>query len=308
MKSTRALAIWRAFSLVCLLFLTFAYFRPSDALYALTIWPAFVWASLGVVLTLAGIRRFRSKSQIALLVAWFSFWLVFGEEKVWVPLHLVSHPSTDFLVVSLNCAGGSVEAAREALTNQPKIILLQESPSRNEIEKLAKEKSMSFLAGVDASILTTGDLEPIALPRGTSNFVAGIVRFPNKPDILVVSLRFQPPVFNLEYWNPDCWRSYSENRANRRIELQELADWIAANAKGRKVIVGGDFNTPPDAGTFGPFRGMVKEATGDSGYTAVNEFPMARIDQIWQAGFEVAGSRAVRTQNSDHRMVRCWFY
>ena len=86
----------------------------------------------------------------------------------------------------------------------------------------------------------------------------------------------------------------------------ELADWIAANAKGRNIIVGGDFNTPPDAGTFEPFRGMVEQATGDSGYTAVNEFPMARIDQVWQAGFEEAGSMAFRTQNSDHRMVRCW--
>jgi endonuclease/exonuclease/phosphatase (EEP) superfamily protein YafD len=74
-----------------------------------------------------------------------------------------------------------------------------------------------------------------------------------------------------------------------------------------RLIIGGDFNTPPDRGTFAPLAEFADQASVDSGYTAINEFPMARIDQVWSRGIRSVRSRAIRTVNSDHRKVEVWF-
>lgn len=308
MKKLKGITIWRCLSLTWLLFLSAAYFWPTDALYAITIWPPFVWAGLAFVLSLAGFRRHRTRAQWLLLFAWFSFWTGFGEEKLWIPSRAFEfYDSESHKFVTLNCAGGSVEAAQEALDRNPAILLLQESPSRKELEKLA-DSGYSLISGPDASIMVDGKgrLDAIELPRGTSNFVAGVARLYNQEPILVVSLRLQPPIFRLDYWSPDCWQAYTENRERRRAEFAEIMRFIKPHAEKVKwVVIGGDFNTPPDSGTFAPLSGWLTDASRDSGYTATNEFPMARIDQIW-TNIYCFSSRAYQTKNSDHRLVQTW--
>jgi endonuclease/exonuclease/phosphatase (EEP) superfamily protein YafD len=154
--------------------------------------------------------------------------------------------------------------------------------------------------------VTTGRLQPLQVPKRASNFVAAIVTLPNREPFSVVSLRLQPPVFSLEYWNPACWREYANNRSSRRQELAEVADWINRQAGSMSVIVGGDYNSPPDKRLFSLLGSDMRDATFDSGYTAVNEFPLARIDQIWVKGFTPKGSRAVLSHNSDHQKVFLW--
>lgn len=294
--------LW-ATTLIC------AYYWRSDALYAITIWPPFVWAGLGFVIGLIGVRRHRNRTQLALLGLWLAFWLGFGEEKRWLPSRLLPVTQGTIEVVSLNCAGGSVDAAREALATKPAIALLQESPSQPELEALVREvygDRGSVIAGIDASIVVEGKIEPINLNFKQSNLTLALVENDELGSLLVCALRLQPPVFRLDYWNPDCWKSYAENRRLRRQEFLEMAEWVKDLAPTR-LIIGGDFNTPPDRGTFSPFDGWVQPATVDSGYSAVNEFPMARIDQIWTLGFTPLRSRADRTVHSDHRIVRAWF-
>ncbi|MBC8063864.1 MAG: hypothetical protein H7Y17_03475, partial [Chlorobia bacterium] len=159
MKASRGLLVWRCLSLAWVLFLSVVYFWPSDILYAVTIWPPFVWAGLGVLLALVGIRRHRSKPQIYLIAAWIVFWLGFGDEKRWLIDRVGSVPEAHLVVVSLNCAGGSIEAAAEAFKVNPDIILFQESPSEKELRKLAEKyfgKDYGIVAGVDASIIVKG--------------------------------------------------------------------------------------------------------------------------------------------------------
>lgn len=257
---------------------------------------------------MAGLRRHRTRSQLLLLGAWLVFWIVFGEERKWIPARLTSPPDHAFEVISLNCAGGSIDAAREGLASRPKIALLQESPSSIELEKLVKEiygDSGEVIAGPDASIVVDGTLTPINLNFRQNNFIAALAEPTGLPPVLIVSLRLQPPIFRLDYWNPDCWKSYAENRRLRREEFIEITEYLKDLAPER-VIIGGDFNTPPDTGVFEPFDGWVSAATSNSGYSAVNEFPMARIDQVWTKGFSALTSRAERTSNSDHRIVRVW--
>lgn len=302
MKSFRIAGIFVALALAC------AYTWPIDALYAITIWPAFVWASIGMAVALIGARRHRNSLFWMVVGTWLAFWLGYGEERKWLPSRFASPPSEGLEVVSLNCAGGSIEAAREALASQPDLALLQESPSRPELEILVREvygEKGDVLVGVDASIVVRGKVVPISLNFGPTNFTVALVESEVLGRFLAVSLRLQPPVFRMDYWNPACWSEYAENRRLRRAEFEEMTDYVKDLAP-EALIIGGDFNTPPDRVTFAPFDGWVMPATDDSGYTAVNEFPMARIDQIWTKGFAKFQSRAERTQHSDHRIVRVW--
>lgn len=309
MRKLKGITVWRCLSLVWLLFLSAAYFWPTDNLYAITIWPPFVWAGLAFVLSMAGLRIHRSRAQLVLLAGWIAFWILFGEERKWIPARLISPQPHAFEVISLNCAGGSIDAAREGLATRPKIALLQESPSSKELEKLVKDiygDSGKVIAGPDASIVIDGSLTPINLNFRQNNFIAALAEPTGLPPVLIVSLRLQPPIFRLDYGNPDCWKSYAENRRLRREEFIEITEYLKDLAPER-VIIGGDFNTPPDTGVFKPFDGWVSPASSNSGYTAVNEVPMARIDQVWTKGFSAQTSRAERTTHSDHRVVRVWF-
>ncbi len=307
-RASKALKLWRGLSLLWLVNLTLAYSFPSDTLYAITIWPPFVWAGFAFVLSLAGIRKHRTRGQLLILFAWLAFWIVMGEERKWLPARASEFYSSEaFRVVTLNCAGGSIEAAQEAFRREPWVLLLQESPSRKELERI-KPAGWSLLSGPDTSILVEGTLQPIPLPKGTHNFVAGIAQLPGQEPLLLVSLRLQPPIFRLDYWSPGCWRAYAENRRSRRAELQEIARFLQPYTKQTKwVMVGGDYNTPPDTGIFAPYQGWLHEDTDSSGYTATNEFPMARIDQVWSSTGAIH-ARAFRTQNSDHRLVEVWYY
>jgi vancomycin resistance protein VanJ len=309
-KNRARLVLWlRVLNALTLLFLAVAYWQRLDGLYALTIYPPVAWFVGGVAFTLIGSRRHRVTAFWVLAVAWITFFLTFADEPhQWIGLLHRGSPE-DLRVISLNCAGGTPEAAQEAMATQPAIVLLQESPSREDIERTARRvygREVSVLTGIDGSIVADGRIEPVALPRGTNDFIAAKVYLAGRGPIFVVSVRMLPPVFRIDYWSPECWEAYAQNHAIHREELAEIATWVRANAGELPVIVGGDMNVPPDPRVFRPLADWLDEATRDSGYTAVNEFPLARIDQIWVRGLRPVRSEAVRTVNSDHRMVRCW--
>src|SRR5688572_28870708 len=96
--------IWRIIGLLWLLFLSAAYFWPSDSLYPITIWPPVVLAGMSIVLTLVGVRKKRTRFQLVLLGTWIAFWLAFGEEKHWLADRGPFTDKPDLVVVTLNCA------------------------------------------------------------------------------------------------------------------------------------------------------------------------------------------------------------
>jgi len=304
----------RIVSAILWLFLTAAYLVRTDGLYAVTIWPAIVWTAVGLLLLLPGCRRNRSRQFWGLFVAWIVFFLGFAEEPLSLVHSLLPNSAKPVLtVVTLNCAGGDPRAAAEVAAYHPDIVFLQESPSAKEVEALAKGlygKRAQWLHGVDASIIASCNrLEPIPLPKGTGNFVAARLKY-DEGELVAVSLRLQPPIFRLDYWSPDCWDAYAENRRKRREEFREIANFLKEEVPGGPVILAGDFNTPPDWRVTAPIAGRLTDAYAESGslwgYTAVNEFPLARIDQIWVSrNFKPIETTAFKTENSDHRLVRC---
>jgi len=304
---------FRVISVILLFFLVPFYIDRDERVYAVTIWPAIVWSGLGFLLLLPGIRRYRNRQFYALVGAWLGLALVFSEE--WIGLsHLFSAAALkpDLTVVTLNCAGGNPLAANEVGEYHPDLVLLQESPSSTEIADLTRKlygKEGASLPGADASIVVHGTIEPMALPRATNDFVAAHVTLWNGRKLVVVSLRLAPPVFRLDYWSADCWREYSDSYLIRQKELRGIMDYLLSHTKDEPIILGGDFNTPPEPGIFECMHPRLRDVYPESGtlwgYTAVNEFPLARIDQIWVSrNFKALDTTAFKTEHSDHRLVR----
>jgi endonuclease/exonuclease/phosphatase (EEP) superfamily protein YafD len=215
-------------------------------------------------------------------------------------------------VISLNCAGGSAEAALETVRYKPDIVLLQESPSRHETNELARQLYKSDLGcvwGLDASILTDGT--PLKAPLSPLKpFVAARVRLPTGIWVEVISLRLLPPSASIDLWSPRCWREHAENRRLRRGQVRDMMEFVKTRPRGLPLIIGGDFNAPAGDAVFRLLQPRLHDAFAEAGLglgnTALNQFPFSRIDQIWIGDrFRAASVVTRETRHSDHRMVIC---
>lgn len=289
----------KVFCIVGFLFCVLAHGFSPLILTAYTVYPFTFSAALGLIFCLWCYRK-SARGRWLWPLLWFTAWCWLADEaQMASPLN--SSKFTGLKIVSLNCAGGSVEAAAEALQEDPDIILLQESPSKPELERLFQGKYHGVW-GLDASIWTKEKLRALPIPKGTSNYVLG----ETDSGTIICSLRLAPPVLRFDYWNPECWQEYAEARIRRKQELDQIVGALPKPRRGKLIIIGGDFNTPSD-----PYVQMDLEKIVDDSYrmggmgwgkTAVNPWPFVRIDQIWLNRAEVT-NYVKETRNSDHCMV-----
>lgn len=309
-------------SLALCLFIAGCYaFRP-DACAAITIFPSWSWTVLGLLLTGAGWKAGRRKVLVVLL-CWIVYTGIFAEEcHSLAHIHFGSDSTWQAArqqrravrVISLNCAGGTIEAARETMAFHPDILLMQESPVHTAVEELGRQlfgKDAGVLWGPDGSMIVHGHLTAAPIPRTSDRFfVQAHVRLTNGREVEIISLRLLPPVFRDDLWSPVCWREQAENRRARRAQLDIVARRVMALPAASSVIIGGDFNAPAGDAVFHQLRPRLHDAFSDGGQgwgdTIINDFPVLRIDQIWTSARLSASSVIARTtQNSDHRMVIC---
>ncbi|MHB0914041.1 MAG: endonuclease/exonuclease/phosphatase family protein [Armatimonadota bacterium] len=289
-------------------FISYCYWRRPDACVAVTLWPAWVWFLPGVLLGMFGGRRV----GLVLLAAWVLLVGAFSEEP-WSLLRALHGPTQGcgLRVVTLNCAGGSAEAASEVSACRPDIVLLQESPGSREVEALGRRlfgKDAGVLCGLDASILAKGRVREIKLDRSSSFFVMAQVRLDNGVELYVVSTRLTPPALRLDLWSPECWRVERENRLLRAEEVGQIARQVFRLPDDAPILLGGDLNAPVGDGAFSGFRPRLRDTfrRGGRGWgnTVLNDFPVSRIDQIWTSKhFKALSVTARKTRHSDHRML-----
>lgn len=289
--------------------MTLIYAVRVDATAAITVWPAWIGGGFGLILAL-----FASQWRRWLALAWLGFAFVFVDEARSVPRMVLPAPTSHFRVVTLNCAGGSFAAAEAVIPLKPDVVFLQESPNRKEVEALAKKlygDEASFAYGIDASIIARGELLFLGWPVHP-NFTLAIWRPTPDRSLTVVSLRLAPPVMRIDLYSPSAWEEFAANRHQRREEVAEVASTIA-DLGTKPGIVGGDFNTPPDAGVQRPLVEGLADAFARAGVgygaTCVHPYPcLVRIDQIWHSpDVQAVRSWTVATEHSDHRMVAADF-
>lgn len=320
----RARVILLALSaLLCIALMVCYWFQP-DICTAVTVFPVWLWFFLALPWTLLGLSRTTKRQFVAVAVLWLLYLTLFCEELR--SLLRFRHISTGewqslrrqgkaLRIVSLNCAGGSEQAADEVLKMQPDIVLLQESPSRQAVEQLAYKlfgKDASVLWGVDASIMARGTIVPVDLPSLLDGFcVHGSIRLTSGLQADVVSIRLLPNLVRMDLWSPNCWRAYKENRQARREQLRAVMQHLDETVShDTPLIVGGDFNAPQCDAIFRLMRPRLHDAFAEGGIgwgnTMLNELPVVRIDQIWVSKhFRAVAVIAVKTLHSDHRMVVC---
>lgn len=302
---------WAAWlSSLLLAFFASAYAIRADATYAVTLWPAWFWLVPAAFLMLF----IRGKRNLLMLITlWLVFALVFSEEwRSSLRLGEVPRPQNGIRVISLNCAAGEIRAAEEVIPLRPDIVLLQESPSLPELEKLRDNlfgPGAALLHGSDTSIIANGKLGDVIKQSQRGDFIFAEVVLPGKPPIFVCSLRLMPPILRFDLWNPGCWSEMAQSRKARREELQTIAKQTLESS-GAPTIFGGDFNTTPDDGITASLRPILNDSfeTAGRGWggTGTNEYPVARVDQIWVSKhFQPIAVYAKQTLFSDHRMVIC---
>lgn len=144
-------------------------FRPIECA-AITVFPVWLWMIPGGLMV-GVLWLLRCKAR-TLAVLWLVFLVAFAEEPRSLLRVLLPTPRSDargrMRIVSLNCAGGLLEAAREVVGFRLDIVLFQGSPSENEVRRLAHElfgDGGGWAHGPDGSIIARGRVNPYTMGR-----------------------------------------------------------------------------------------------------------------------------------------------
>ncbi len=279
------------FSAALLAMMTACYSQRYDACAFVTLFPAWCGAVLGLAAAWAGFSRRHRLPSTLLAVLWLAFLLAFADGPMSLARGCLPAPErgNQLRVVSLNCAGNSA-AAGEVRPMDPDIVLLQESPSADTLDALAREmygSSANLVRGYDASILARGLVEAVQVPpEHRGNFVHARVEFDGTM-INVISLRLLPCPIRFDFWSPDCWRYYRSNREMRRQQLARIVAYVKTLSVDEPLIVGGDFNCPPGDAAILLREPRLQDAflIAGRGWGAtiidLAGWPLIRIDQIW---------------------------
>lgn len=290
--------------------------RP-DSLAALTLIPAWFWMISVPFLLVLAYRIQDHQSAIAQFMVWGVFGVGWVEElrsvprEVWASLSSGRNGSNEIRVVTLNC-DSNAKCAEEIARFEPDVVLLQESPGREDLQKMANlifAGDGEFLSAGDVSILTRGQIRTTHLKVG-DYYISGVVSLPDRPPVECVCLRLSPPVTRLDFWTADFWSEHQTRRDTHRQQLRAMSDALAKSSGPTARIVGGDFNMPPLDRAFSELDDSLSDAflsTGRGwGATGTSELPLFRVDQIWTScECQPLSVRAVKSRWSDHRYVVC---
>jgi hypothetical protein len=111
----------------------FVYWLRPDWAAALTIFPAWIW----LIFWLLALPLIKTRTFAIASCCWLLFGVFQVEEWQFVLRSAlpVDKREDSLRITTINCSG-PISALREAIADQPDVILVQESPARHEIEKL----------------------------------------------------------------------------------------------------------------------------------------------------------------------------
>jgi endonuclease/exonuclease/phosphatase (EEP) superfamily protein YafD len=287
-------------------------FQP-DAFAAVTAIPPWCWllacAGLGSLGFVGAARWERIVAGVLLL----SFLICSVEQSrslsrsAWYSLF--TRRDSHLRVVTINCDGGSRQAADEAARFEPDIVLLQESPNEQALHDMA-QAMFGSAAGVvwspDCSIVARGQLRPTNVKE--KKFVQATLTLVDGRTIEIVCLRLSPPIVRYDLWAPTCWTDHAEIRRKHRAEATAIANALSSVPNERPILIGGDCNAPSGDGALHVWFWRLHDAFSAAGLgwgsTVLNGIPVLRFDQLWCSdNLEAIAMWSVKAQYSDHRLV-----
>jgi len=293
------------------------YLVQPEMLAALTVIPRWVWPPMGLLAALLTWRRRRMLPWRLSVILWCLFVGVYLEEvrsmgRLAIPVTDVSPESIRLCVLSVNCSSSGT-VIEDLLPDSPDLILIQESPSRDQLQQWGEQlwgDDFGIVFAQDCAILARGQLIETAIDR-QGIYAMARWRPTAEVEIDVTSLRLWPPPVRADYWTPDCWRSYAEVRRRQVNQIGQILTQLASSTERLPLIVGGDFNSP--AGDVSEqslhelnLRDAFVMAGRGWGKTITNDFPFHRIDRIWTSpSLRTISVTAHSTRHTDHRLVKC---
>ncbi|MDP4644270.1 MAG: endonuclease/exonuclease/phosphatase family protein [Opitutales bacterium] len=271
--------------------------RPNWAT-ALTVFPSWIWLTFW----LFALPAKKQKVFIFATVGWVLFGLFQVEEwqSMLRSLRPVEVVEDDLRISTINCSGSN-KALLDAFAEEPDVILVKESPSREFIEGLINEKEgYAYLYGFDTSIIVRGEISGLKNER---IYIAGDAIIDTKRYI-IVSLRLLTSNPRVDLYRLDCWQSQTFMRKRQTEQLTEIVNLLPQDVA---CIVGGDFNVPQRDKVFSYMReGMVDSfSSGGRGWcnTILVDVPLLRIDQIWTSSeLSCFDAYARESEGTDHRL------
>lgn len=321
-KTQKTLAIFIP-SMLLLVYVTVAIglLNRWDAMVVVTLIPVWVWAGLGMAVSLLCWLICRGLPSLLIFCLCLATGIIFSEETVGIARELAlaiegkdTAPAAGdpgvIRIVNVNSAG-SADVLRRAIDARPDILVIQEAPDKNVLESVADQ-----LYGVDRSvashgtnaIIARGELLEILTERGDATLHARIQR-PDGFIVDVTNVDLEGCAPTLQMWRPSVWKKlFAARVANRRLVRAYLGENEITRSKIGRVISGG-FGTPPGDDVYRPLEtnGLVDTyaASGRGwGNTYPSDYPALRLDQIWVSP-NLLPVRSLTRLNpeSDHRIV-----
>ncbi len=322
MKTHSLFFVGRAFGLFSVALLVACcviYSMRPERFAAFLFVPIWVWIVVGLLSAIVSrAASFRLTSHM--LIGWLCFTAVFAEE----PQSLLRRPfrsdrawlafpaENRLTVVSLNCAGGRLRAAKEVLSQQPDIVLLQETPRRAEdLQELGHALyggDAQIVQGNDTSIISRFRTDIIDAPVGL-NLVHAKLTIADDRIVHAISIRLFPPVIDMELYTRRCWNAHAIDRAARRELIAKVMQYLKTIPAEEPIILGGDFNVSASDSCLGGLNARLSDTFISGGvgwgHTVINQLPLFRLDQIWATSkrFGAYQVKAIATEHSDHRLV-----
>lgn len=311
-----------AISLVLLITVLFCYIFKPDSCAALTFFPPWAWGLLGMALA-SFTALYKKHILIITITSWLIFIAIFAEEpKSLLRGCFISNNNWHRIqnekrvtIISLNCAGGNMNAVREILPYKPDIVLLQEVPiDIEDLESFSQElfKGDAAIAyEPDTAIIVRGELKQIPLQRPKNMFMTQAhIKLKSGYETEVICIRLQPPAIETNLLSTDCWINHRKDRISRRKQVAQIVEQINKIPNKLPIILGGDFNVPANDGCLKMLHFRLKDTFTKGGvgwgHTAINTVPLFRVDQIWASPhFKPVSVFSRKTKHSDHRMVIC---
>ena len=296
-----------------------------DMCSALTVFPPWVWIPAGIVLPVMTRGSWNRWFLIVPVVMWSIFPILFADtpfsvirqinsewpDPAWEDIRESSHTVR---AITVNCGDGGLRTLEETRIYRPDLLLIQESPSRTELEKFVCDtygERGCLRYGVDASIAACGVILDTTPTMDTDSFFSHArIRFERGFTVDTVSLRLAPPEVLLCLWSPASWKRQSQDRVTRRGQLLKIMPALDSLGDETPVIVGGDFNEPARSPVFKMMSPRLYDTFHEAGLgwgnTVLNDFRIHRIDRIWVSRhFQNYGCVSIGTRNSDHCIVIC---
>jgi hypothetical protein len=217
-------------------------------------------------------------------------------------------------VVSLNCAGGDINAAKEITQYEPDMVFLQESPPLKDLKALA-DKLFSdggeFVLEGDTTILARGLVTKTEVSNEQRLFMTGArISLSSGLEIETLSVHLSPPASGTNLFSPDCWREHRDDKRMRLKQIAAIKKHLDLISDTTPLVVGGDFNASPWIKASKLLSPRLCDSFKQAGVgwpgTGPSHIPLWRIDQIWTSNhFKIIKVRSENCKHSDHRIVIC---